>query len=263
MPLNNMDEIEAAPDQAAPQRSGEPGEPQTEPGQASARKRRRWPWIALAVIVVLFLVTWLPVIAMRWANPPTTAFMLETAAALTDSAKIEQVWVPYAKISPAMRLAVVASEDQTFPTNHGFDIKAIKTAIKHNAQSSTVHGASTITQQTAKNLFLWPGGGYFRKVVGAWFTVLIDLDWPKRRVLAMYLNIVQFGPHTFGVEAAAEHYFGKRAAQLSPPEAALLAAALPDPQHLDPAHPSPYLRQRQTWILEQMRHLGNDYLNGL
>lgn len=226
-------------------------------------RRRRWPWIVLAVILALFLVTWLPVIAMRWANPPTTAFMLETAAALPDSARIEHAWVPYAKISPAMRLAVVASEDQTFPTNHGFDIKAIKTAIKHNARSSTVHGASTITQQTAKNLFLWPGGGYFRKAIGAWFTLLIDVDWPKRRVLTVYLNIAQFGPRVFGVEAAADHYFGKPAARLSWPEAALLAAALPDPQHSDPAHPSAYLRQRQAWILDQMRHLGKDYLSSL
>ncbi|MGH8271133.1 MAG: monofunctional biosynthetic peptidoglycan transglycosylase [Gammaproteobacteria bacterium] len=218
----------------------------------------------LAILVALFLVTWLPVLAMRWANPPTTAYMLETAVSLPAGGKLDRgAWVPYAKISPAMRLAVVASEDQTFPTNHGFDIPAIRKAMKHNKKGDTVHGASTITQQTAKNLFLWPARSYFRKGVGAYFTVLIDFTWPKRRVLTVYLNIVQFGPQTFGVEAAAEHYFGKHASQLSASEAALLAAALPDPEHFDPAHPSPYLLERQTWILDQMRQLGNDYLSSL
>ncbi len=230
---------------------------------APPKPRRRWPWVILAVLATLFLVTWLPVILMRWINPPTTAFMLERAAALPDSTRIHHAWVSYDRISPAMRLAVVASEDQTFPYNHGFDIRAIKQAIKHNEHSETTHGASTITQQTAKNLFLWPGGGYFRKGVGAWFTILIDLDWPKWRVLEVYLNIAQFGPQTFGVGAAAKHYFGKSASQLTRPEAALLAATLPDPYDFDPAHPSSYLLRRQAWILEQMRNLGPDYLSGL
>ena len=203
----------------------------------------------------------MPVLAMRLANPPTTAFMLETAASLPNGEKLDHVWVPYDKIAPAMRLAVVASEDQTFPTNHGFDIPAIRKAMEHNEKGNTLHGASTITQQVAKNLFLWPARSYLRKGVGAYFTVLIDFTWPKRRVLAVYLNVVQFGPRTFGIEAAAEHYFGKHASQLSAAEAALLAATLPDPQHLDPAHPSPYLLQRQSWVLDQMRHLGGDYLN--
>lgn len=214
-----------------------------------------------ATVPVLFLVTWIPVLSLRWHNPPTTAFMLETAAG--SKRALRQIWVPYDRISPAMRLAVVASEDQTFPYNHGFDLHAIRKAIRHNKHSDTVHGASTITQQTAKNLFLWPGGGYFRKAIGAYFTVLIDVTWPKRRVLEMYLNIAQFGPRTFGVEAAAETYFGKHASQLSQAEAALLAAALPDPDHFDPTDPSEYLLQRQTWILDQMQQLGSNYLAGI
>lgn len=230
---------------------------------APIKPRRKWPHIVLAVIIVLFLVTWLPVLVMRWADPPTTAFMLERAAALPDSKHIERTWVAYDDISPAMRLAVVASEDQTFPYNHGFDISAIEKAMEHNEHSVTTHGASTITQQTAKNLFLWPGGGYFRKGVEAWFTVLIDLDWPKWRVLEVYLNVAQFGPNIFGVEAAAEHYFGKHASRLTRAEAALLAVALPDPYALDPAHPSPYLLQRRHWILEQMDNLGGHYLDAL
>ena len=221
-------------------------------------KQRTWRWVALATAVVLLLTTWLPVLALRWRTPPATAFMFETA--LNEGRPVRQIWVPYSRIAPAMRLAVVASEDQTFPTNDGFDFRAIRKAIKHNEQGGTLHGASTITQQTAKNLFLWPGGGYFRKAIGAWFTVLIDVSWPKKRVLEMYLNIAQFGPHIFGVEAAAEKYFGKHASQLNRYEAALLAATLPDPDHFDPAHPSDYLRQRQQWILEQMRQLGDNYL---
>lgn len=231
-------------------------------GAGAGRRRRRWPRYVLAVVIGLFLVTWIPVLLMRWFNPPTTAFMLETAAAL-ESGRIHQDWVPYERISPAMRLAVVASEDQTFPYNHGFAIDAIQQAIQYNEQHQATRGASTITQQTAKNLFLWSGGGYFRKAIEAWFTVLIDLTWSKRRVLEVYLNIAQFGPRIFGVEAAAQHYFGKPASQLTASEAALLAATLPDPYAFDPAHPSGYLLRRRQWILEQMDNLGPHYLDQL
>lgn len=190
--------------------------------------------------------------------------MLETAARLErrvgHEVAIHYRWVPYRRISPAMRLAVVASEDQTFPVNHGFDLRAIRKAIRHNAESDTLHGASTITQQVAKNLFLWPARTYFRKAIGAYFTVLIDLTWPKQRVLEVYLNITQFGPDVFGAEAAAGRYFGSHAAALTRPEAALLAAVLPDPHDSDPAHPSAYLLGRQAWILGQMDHLGTAYL---
>jgi monofunctional biosynthetic peptidoglycan transglycosylase len=217
-------------------------------------------WIALAVLAV-FLVTWLPVLALRWLNPPTTAFMLETAA--RDDARIVHRWVPYRRIAPAMRLAVVASEDQTFPANHGFDITAIRKAIKHNAQGDTLHGASTITQQVAKNLFLWPARSWLRKGIGAYFTVLIDLTWSKRRVLEVYLNIAQFGPRVFGVEAAARQYFGIHAGALGTAQAALLAATLPDPYQFNPAAPSDYLRQREAWILTQMDQLGAGYLADL
>lgn len=225
------------------------------------KRRRKWPWVLLAIVVVLFLVTWIPVLVARWADPPTSAYMLETAVGTDDP--IKHTWVNYDDIAPVMRLAVVASEDQTFPYNHGFDVHAIRQAIKHNESNADKRGASTITQQTARNLFLWPGGGYFRKGVEAWFTVLIDLDWPKWRVLEVYLNVAQFGPTTFGVEAAAEHYFGKHASRLTAPEAALLAATLPNPQDFDPAHPSTYLIQRQQWILTQMKHLGPHYLDSL
>ncbi len=253
-------------DPSEPYIGGLPEEPQSV-AQSSAeqkpepKKQRTWPWVVFAAVTVLVLTSWVPVLALRWRNPGATAFMLETAYG--SGHKVRQVWVPYDRISPPMRLAVVASEDQTFPTNHGFDFRAIRKAIKHNEQGGTLHGASTITQQTAKNLFLWPGGGYFRKAIGAWFTVLIDLNWPKRRVLEMYLNIAQFGPHTFGVEAAAEKYFGKHASQLNDYEAALLAATLPDPDHFNPDQPSEYLLQRQQWILEQMQQLGGNYLADL
>jgi len=241
----------------------QPAPPELPATRARRKPRPRKVRIAFAIVFALFLITWLPVLVMRWVNPATTAYMLETASGLPSGKQLQQTWVPYRRMSPAMRLAVVASEDQTFPSNHGFDVGAIRKAIKHNEQGGTIHGASTITQQVAKNLFLWPARSYFRKGVGAWFTILIDGTWPKRRVLEMYLNIAQFGPRTFGVEAAARHYFGKHASQLTRPEAALLAAALPDPDHLDPAHPSDYMRQRQAWILEQMRQLGSDYLDAI
>lgn len=244
--------IEALPGESQPK------EPQPEGPRAPYKRRRIWPWVVVSTAVTLVLASWMPVLGLRWRNPAITAFMLETA--VQKGRAVRQTWVPYEKIARPMRLAVVASEDQTFPTNHGFDFRAIGKVIEHNERGGTLHGASTITQQTAKNLFLWPGGGYFRKAIGAGFTVLIDITWPKRRVLEMYLNIAQFGPRTFGVEAAAEQYFHKHASQLSAPEAALLAATLPEPDRLDPAHPSAYLRQRQEWILGQMQQLGGDYL---
>jgi monofunctional biosynthetic peptidoglycan transglycosylase len=231
------------------------------------KKKRRLRRAILLIVAACFLLTWLPVLALRWLDPPTTAFMLETASRLHEetgqSVKLQHMTVDYRQVAPPMRLAVVASEDQTFPTNDGFDFKAIGEAIAHNARGGTLHGASTITQQVAKNLFLWPARSYFRKAIGAYFTVLIELTWPKQRILEMYLNIAQFGPGIFGVEAAAEHYFDRPASRLTRGQAALLAATLPDPDDDDPTHPSAYLLHRQDWILKQMSNLGSDYLAGV
>lgn len=212
-----------------------------------------------------FLATSVGVAFRGVANPQTTAFMQQRLAYLHTHAdrriQIDYRWVDYANIAPSMRLAVVTSEDQDFPFHHGFDWSAIDKALHHNAHSHHVRGASTISQQTAKNLWLWPGRSYFRKGIEAYFTALMELEWPKQRILEMYLNVAQFDDNVFGVGAAARHLFAETPAQLTPEQAALLAAALPAPDRFNVTDPSAYLLRRQTWILDQMRMLGSDYLD--
>src|SRR5258708_30048094 len=165
-------------------------------------------------------------------------------------------WVDLDRISPNLALAVVASEDQKFPEHWGFDVPAIEKAYALNQHSHKVHGASTISQQVAKNLFLWSGRSYFRKGLEAYFTVLIEACLPKRRILEIYLNIAEFGSGTYGAEAAAERFFHKPAAMLTRSDSAVLAAVLPNPERLSAAVPSAYLQQRRDWILGQMEALG-------
>jgi monofunctional glycosyltransferase len=165
-------------------------------------------------------------------------------------------WVSFDKIAPAMSAAVIASEDQNFPQHFGFDWKAIQKALDHNGRSTRTKGASTLTQQTAKNLFLWSRRSWVRKGFEAYFTLLIESLWNKRRTLETYLNIVEFGDGVYGVEAAAQRYFGKPASKLNASEAALLAAVLPNPRRYSVKSPGPYVRERQQWILEQMEQLG-------
>jgi monofunctional biosynthetic peptidoglycan transglycosylase len=165
-------------------------------------------------------------------------------------------WMPWKRISPHLPIAVVASEDQKFPHHWGFDFDAISKAIDENKRRSHPRGASTITQQVAKNLFLWSGKSYLRKGLEAYFTVVLELVWPKRRIIEVYLNIAQFGPGIYGVEAASRSYLFKPASQLSKHEAALLAAVLPNPRKLIAANPSGYVRRRARKIEEQMEQLG-------
>ncbi len=199
------------------------------------------------------------VVVLGFVAPPTTAFILESKVAAMFEGGGERVgyeWVPYTRISPELMLAVVSSEDQRFRDHHGFDLGAIEKAAEHNRRSTSIRGASTISQQVAKNLFLWPGRTYVRKAVEAYFTVLIELFWPKLRILETYVNVVQFGKYTYGAEAAARRFFGVPAAALTPEQCALLAAVLPAPSTLHADAPSPYLRKRQHWILSQMSALG-------
>jgi monofunctional biosynthetic peptidoglycan transglycosylase len=171
-------------------------------------------------------------------------------------------WVDLRRISPNLPLAVVASEDQRFPEHWGFDVAAIEKAYAQNQRSHKVRGASTISQQVAKNLFLWSGRSYFRKGLEAYFTVLIEGCWPKRRILEVYLNIAEFGYGTYGAEAAAQRFFHTSAARLSRSDAAVLAAVLPSPEHFSATAPSRYVQQRRDWILGQMQALGGpDMLN--
>jgi monofunctional biosynthetic peptidoglycan transglycosylase len=200
------------------------------------------------------------VLLLRWVNPPYSAFMAETQIAAwthRDSSYVfRHSWVDLNRISPNLPLAVVASEDQKFPEHWGFDVEAIEKAYALNQHSHRVHGASTISQQVAKNLFLWSGRSYFRKGLEAYFTVLIEGFWPKRRILEIYLNIAEFGYGIYGAEAAAQHFFHKSAARLSRSDAAVLAAVLPSPERYSAAAPSRYVQQRREWILGQMQALG-------
>lgn len=168
-------------------------------------------------------------------------------------------WVSMDEISPWMGLAVIAAEDQTFPDHWGFDVAAIEKALSHNERNENrIRGASTLSQQTVKNLFLWDGRSWLRKGLEAGLTLGVETVWSKKRILTVYLNIAEFGEGVFGVEAAAQRYFGKPARRLTQSEAALLAAVLPNPLRFKASAPSGYVRSRQAWILRQMRQLGGE-----
>jgi monofunctional biosynthetic peptidoglycan transglycosylase len=231
------------------------------------RPRRLLKWITVVTLAAIVL-TALPVLLLSFWHPYTSAFMLrarlEAVGAHDTRYQTRYEWVDYRRISPHVALAVIASEDQVFPFHHGFDVKSIREAEKYNEEGGRVRGASTISQQLAKNLFLWPGKSYLRKGLEAWFTVLLETLWPKERILENYLNIIQFGPGIYGVEAASRTFFHTSAANLTQGEAALLAAVLPNPDRLHVDRPSRYVLERRDWILGQMRTLGgNEYLNSL
>ncbi|MEW6428968.1 MAG: monofunctional biosynthetic peptidoglycan transglycosylase [Thermodesulfobacteriota bacterium] len=205
------------------------------------------------------------ILALRWLPPPISAMMQQQvlAARLRGDAtfRLRYQWVAIERISPQAALAVVAAEDQKFPHHSGFDFASISQAWRDNRHRHRPRGASTITQQVAKNLFLWPGRSYLRKGLEAYWTVLLELLWPKRRILETYLNLAEFGSGVYGVEAASRLYFDKSAARLCATEAAALAAVLPSPRTMSPARPSPYARQRSRQIQQQMRNLGGtDFL---
>ena len=218
-------------------------------------------WRALAWLVLLCLMlSVLSVALLRWIDPPYSAFMAERRIAawvVRDRDYVfRHTWADLAHISPNLPLAVVASEDQKFPEHWGFDVEAIEKAYQLNQHSHRMRGASTISQQVAKNLYLWSGRSFFRKGLEAYFTLLIEGLWPKRRILEVYLNIAEFGNGTYGAEAASERFFYRPASRLSRSDAALLAAVLPSPEHYSAAAPSRYVLQRRDWILGQMQALG-------
>jgi monofunctional biosynthetic peptidoglycan transglycosylase len=169
---------------------------------------------------------------------------------------IEHQWRAWETLSDHAKLAVVAAEDQRFPDHRGFDVAAIRQALEASRNGGRLRGASTISQQTAKNLFLWTGRSWLRKGMEAWFTLLIETLWPKERILEVYLNIVEWDHGVFGLEAAAQHYFGVSAAQLNAHQASRLAAILPNPRGWDAARPTPHVDRRSAWIRQQMNNLG-------
>ena len=233
-------------------------------GRLSGRLLR---YLGVALLAWLLL-TVAPVVLLRWLRPLTSAFMLEARlgawSARQRSYHTDFRWVSLEQISPHAAIAVIAAEDQQFPFHAGFDLNSIREAVRASEHGRRLRGASTISQQVAKNLFLWQGRSFVRKGLEAYFTVLIEVLWPKERILEMYLNVAQFGDGIYGVQAAAGRFWQKPALRLSSAEAALLAAVLPSPLRLHADRPSHYLLERRDWILGQMRDLGGDaYLRSL
>ena len=219
-----------------------------------AKLKRVIKWLRNLVLILVAL-SILITLALRWINPPYTSFMIAQRIS-TDFVPYKINWVPLEKISPQLMIAVVAAEDQKFPNHHGFDLKAIQSALQNNKKNKRIRGASTITQQVAKNVFLWPSKNLFRKGLEAYFSLLIEILWPKSRILEVYLNVAEFGPNIFGVKNAAYTHFKKPAKTLSRHEASLLAAVLPNPHKMHASRPSNYVLQRAEHISNQAQSLG-------
>ncbi|WP_151705288.1 monofunctional biosynthetic peptidoglycan transglycosylase [Nitrincola alkalilacustris] len=214
----------------------------------------RYLFLALLAWVLLSL---LLVVPLKWINPPITMVMIDRwINNSSEDFKLRQTWLSWDEIPTHATLAVVASEDQLFPFHRGFDMNAIQQALRERERRGQLRGASTISQQVARNLYLWTSRSWIRKAIEAWFTLLIELTWSKQRILEVYLNIAEWGPGVFGIEEASLHHFGRPAAQLTPMQAALLASTLPSPLRYDPANPANHLRNRANWNLEQQRRLG-------
>ena len=228
------------------------------------RNRRKTSLWAKPIILVrnsiffIIILSVLMTLLLRWFNPPYTSFMLVKKLSM-EQPVLKTHWVDIKEISPYLLIAVVAAEDQKFPNHFGFDIKAIQNALEKNRETKTLRGASTITQQVAKNIFLWPEKSLLRKGLEAYFALLIETLWPKWRILEVYLNVAEFGPNEFGIANAAQVHFGKSAAHLSQHEAALLAAVLPNPHKLHASKPSNYVAQRAADISEQVILLGGSH----
>jgi monofunctional biosynthetic peptidoglycan transglycosylase len=238
---------------------------QIPPGQV-----RMFRSIARRLLKLLF---WLAVgsallvLVLRWIPPPGTALMLErTIDAWRDDQPIDlqRTWRPWAELPDDLKMAVIAAEDQKFAEHWGFDAAAIRAALAHNQQGGSVRGASTLSQQVAKNLFLWSGRSWLRNGLEVWFTGLIELLWPKQRILEVYLNSAEWGDGIFGAEAAARHHFKVGAPYLSRQQSSLLAAVLPNPRARSASRPNAHTARRANWIRQQMWQLGGShYLNRL
>ena len=231
------------------------------------RARRLWRWLFLWLPLLFVLFTTAQVLVLRWVPPLGSAFMIgRRVDALVERDwhfPIRYEWKRMAAISPNLPIALVAAEDQNFPSHQGFDFKAIDKAMAANKRGRKLRGASTISQQLAKNLFLWQGRSYLRKGLEAWYTVLIEVTWPKSRIIEVYANVAEFGDGIYGAEAAAQAFFRKPASRLSAAESARLAAVLPSPRRYDAKRPGPYVQRRARWIERQVRHLGGPaYLAG-
>jgi monofunctional biosynthetic peptidoglycan transglycosylase len=211
----------------------------------------RWLLRAMLVVIVLIVGLTLP---LRWFDPPTSGFMLVDKH--INGRSIQHQWIAAEHIPVHLKLAVIASEDQNFPNHYGFDVAQIRAAVETHRQGGRLRGASTISQQLVRNLYLWPQRSWLRKGLEFSLTPPIELFVPKARMLDIYLNVVEFDTGVYGAEAASQHHFGKPARSMTRQEAALLAAVLPAPKRLNAGAPDASLLQRQQWILGQMDNLG-------
>ncbi|HTI12023.1 MAG TPA: monofunctional biosynthetic peptidoglycan transglycosylase [Puia sp.] len=207
------------------------------------------------VLIFLFFFQLFYILLLKWVNPPITLTQL---GSVFRGEGLKRDYTGMKNISPYAKLAVICSEDQLFPDHDGFDFKSIEKAMKHNQKSKSLHGASTISQQVAKNVFLWQGRSWFRKGMEIYFTFMIEWIWGKKRILEMYLNVSEMGKGVYGIEAAAHYYFSKPAKNLSRQEASLIAACLPNPKVFTIKPLSRHVASRYPWILVQMNHLQDD-----
>ncbi|MFY0663889.1 MAG: monofunctional biosynthetic peptidoglycan transglycosylase [Natronospirillum sp.] len=218
------------------------------------RRLLRWGFLLGLLFVTVSL---LMVAPLRWVNPVTSMVILERWWTGGDDFELRQDWLSWDDIPRHAALAVVASEDQLFPQHRGFDLESIAQAVQEREQRGQLRGASTISQQVARNMYLWTGRSWVRKGLEAWFTLLLELTVPKHRILEIYLNIAEWGPNgVFGLEAAAQYHFNRSADRLIPYQSALLAATLPSPARYTPGRATPYMRERANWIINQQRMLG-------
>lgn len=225
-------------------------------------KLRRW---FIRLLMVWIFITLTLVLAIRWFDPPTTAFMLQRLHSDEhDPIELQYEWRDLTRISPALAMSVISSEDQNFADHWGFDVAAIQQVLEDGKAGKKMRGASTISQQLAKNLFLWPSRSWVRKGLEVYFTAAIEALIPKRRILELYLNVAEFGDGIYGAESAAQSIFGVPAESLSANQSALLAARLPAPKTYPIQPPSDYMKQRARWIEQQIIQLGgNEYLDSL
>jgi len=218
---------------------------------------RKISFFILKILLVILIVTTTWVALYKFVNPPITPLMLIRFFDKDSGQRlIKTDWKNYDDISNYMKIAVIASEDQNFPFHNGFDLQSIEDAIDEKLEGERLRGASTISQQTAKNVFLWPSRSWTRKVIEAYFTVLIEKIWGKRRILEVYLNVIETGNGIYGIDQAGEAYFGRSAKNLDIVDSALIAAILPDPRVMSLKNPSEHILRKEKWIIEQIKNLG-------
>lgn len=241
-----------------------------EPEEIPKQKNRfkRIARLLAAFLIAFIYLSFVSVLLLKWVQPPTSAFMLQRQLEMywndTRDREITYEWADWEEISPYVKVAAITSEDQRFAEHWGLDLDAIEKAIDEHQRGESLRGASTITQQTAKNLFLWPGQSFLRKGIEAYLSVLMEALLSKKRILEIYLNIAEFGDGVYGVKAASETYFNSDPASLDMIQSALLVTSLPSPRRYNLAKPSPYMIKRRNWILQYMFYLGNtDYLKKL